>query len=125
MEVEENGCLPFLDVLVQRNPDGTLGHQVYRKPTHTDRYLHANSHHHRSKKNSVISSLMYRALTISQPSNIDSEIDHLETALSNNEYKIQQIRRIKDSLQNKLSAPQEESRPEENQEKPKWPSWHT
>ncbi|XP_015126351.1 uncharacterized protein LOC107047936 [Diachasma alloeum] len=97
MEVEQNGCLPFLDVLVQRNPDGTLGQQ----------------------KNSVISFLMYKPLSISQPSNIDSEVEHLEPAFSNNGYKMQQIRRIKNRLQNNLSAPQEESRPEENQERSK------
>ncbi|XP_018574499.1 uncharacterized protein LOC108913431 [Anoplophora glabripennis] len=37
MEVEKNAALPFLDVLVERKPDDTLEHRVYRKPTHTDR----------------------------------------------------------------------------------------
>ncbi|XP_038054619.1 uncharacterized protein LOC119726835 [Patiria miniata] len=40
MEQEQHGTIPFLDVKISRNPDGTLGHSVYRKPTHTDRYLH-------------------------------------------------------------------------------------
>ncbi|XP_055856163.1 uncharacterized protein LOC129919329 [Episyrphus balteatus] len=46
MEIEENNTLAFLDVKVIKNQDGTLGHTVYRKNTHTDRYLHAASHHH-------------------------------------------------------------------------------
>ncbi|KYN11910.1 hypothetical protein ALC57_15926 [Trachymyrmex cornetzi] len=46
IDIEENGKLPFLDVLVFKKADGTLGHQVYRKPTHTNRYLHAEWHHH-------------------------------------------------------------------------------
>jgi hypothetical protein len=46
MEVEKNPSLPFLDVLVSRRPDSSLGHTVYRKPTHTDLYLHAKSAHH-------------------------------------------------------------------------------
>jgi TFIIF-interacting CTD phosphatase-like protein len=41
MEVEQNKVLPFLDVLVSRSPDGSLGHSIYRKSTHTDLYLHA------------------------------------------------------------------------------------
>jgi hypothetical protein len=43
MEVEQNGCLPFLDVLVGRRPDRSLGHSVYRKSTHMELYLHAKS----------------------------------------------------------------------------------
>ena len=39
MEKEIEGQLPFLDVMVLRKPDLRLGHEVYRKPTHTDRYL--------------------------------------------------------------------------------------
>jgi hypothetical protein len=46
MELEENGKIPFLDVLISIKEDGTLGHQVYRKKTHIDSYLHANSYHH-------------------------------------------------------------------------------
>ncbi|CAG9563495.1 unnamed protein product [Danaus chrysippus] len=37
IELEANNSLAFLDILVIRNPDNTLGHTVYRKPTHTDR----------------------------------------------------------------------------------------
>ena len=39
MEVEEGGSLAFLDARVQRWEDGRLDITVYRKPTHTDRYL--------------------------------------------------------------------------------------
>jgi hypothetical protein len=50
MEIEEKGHLPFLDIDVYRKMDGSLGHKVYRKPTHTNLYLHQSSHHHPANK---------------------------------------------------------------------------
>jgi len=53
IDTEENGKLPFLDVLVSKK-DGTLGHQVHRKSIYIDRYLYAESHpQHRQHKNSL------------------------------------------------------------------------
>ena len=37
--------LIFLDVLITRRSDNVLT-LVYRKPTHTKRYIHFSSHHH-------------------------------------------------------------------------------
>jgi hypothetical protein len=31
---------------IYRRPDGSLGHKVYRKPTHTNLYPNSSSHHH-------------------------------------------------------------------------------
>ena len=39
VEVESDGQLLFLDVLLRHDPDGSISTSVYRKPTHTDRYL--------------------------------------------------------------------------------------
>jgi hypothetical protein len=36
MEKEEKGHLQFLDIDVYRKTEGSLGHKVYRKPTHTN-----------------------------------------------------------------------------------------
>lgn len=40
--------VPFLDLFVKRNSDNTGGHTVFRKKTHTGRYLNGNSIHHLS-----------------------------------------------------------------------------
>ena len=62
MEIEEEDCVPFLNVKVLRS-DNKLSFSVYRKPTHhTDQYLHYNSGHHMSAKNSVVNTLVHRAL---------------------------------------------------------------
>ena len=61
METEEDHKIAFLDVGISRNPDGSLHHNVYRKPTHTDRYLNQRSFHHPSIKSSVNRTLVQRA----------------------------------------------------------------
>ena len=45
MVTENDGKLAFLDTAVSREPDGCLSTSVYRKPTHTDKYLAYDSHH--------------------------------------------------------------------------------
>ena len=44
-ELESEGTLSFLDVAVIRKTNGTLSTDIYRKPTHTGRYLSFSSHH--------------------------------------------------------------------------------
>jgi hypothetical protein len=46
MEMERNGHLPFLVIGIYHKHDGSLSHEVHRMSTHTNTYLHANSHHH-------------------------------------------------------------------------------
>jgi hypothetical protein len=46
MEIENDKNISFLDVLLTRENDGTLVHQVYHKNMHMDKYIQANSHHH-------------------------------------------------------------------------------
>jgi len=49
IEQECNGKISFLDTLVSCN-NGAISVDVYRKPTHTDRYLDFNSHHDKKHK---------------------------------------------------------------------------
>jgi hypothetical protein len=50
MEIGGGDHLPFLDIEIYRKANGSLGHKVYRKPTHTNLYLHHLSHHHPANK---------------------------------------------------------------------------
>ena len=44
VERETDGKFPFLDTCVQGTTDGKLETVVYRKPTHTDKYLNDKDH---------------------------------------------------------------------------------
>ena len=70
MENEKNSSLPFLDVLVSRKvgnesntTDRPLTTSIYKKPTHTDRYLHYTSHHPKHQKLTVVKTLFNRVNT--------------------------------------------------------------
>ena len=52
-EVRDDGSMPFLNILITPEEDGSLSTSVFRKPTHTDLYLQWDSHHTISSKYSV------------------------------------------------------------------------
>ena len=83
---EVDGKLPFLDTLLHHKNDGSLDISVYRKPTHTDRYLNFSSHHPRHVKEGIVSCLFHRARNIAQRENIPVEEDHLRGVLEGNGY---------------------------------------
>jgi hypothetical protein len=58
METKSNSHLLFLDIDVHRTPGSTLGNTAYRKPTHTDLPLNAQSQHNPAMKHSVLSTLV-------------------------------------------------------------------
>lgn len=61
-EVEENGVLPFLDLLLKRKPDGTIDVSVYRKPTATNRFITSESNCPSSHKMAALHSIIYRSI---------------------------------------------------------------
>ena len=63
-ESRPDGSMLFLDILVTPGIDGRLNTTVYRKPTHTDQYMHWDSHHTISSKYSGVGTLHHRAKTI-------------------------------------------------------------
>ena len=79
--------LPFLDTLVQQNPDKTISVKAYRKPTHINEYLNYTSHHSTSVKQSAITTLFDRADNV-VPSEKDKEEEkqHILEALQQNGY---------------------------------------
>ena len=93
VEEEKDGSIAFLDTMTTRNPDGTIKTRVYRKATHTDKYLQFNSHHPSQHKRSVARTLLDRAKNIpSTDADRLSEIQHVVDALKINGYTEQFIR---------------------------------
>ena len=84
-ELERDGTLPFLDVLLSHDTDGFITTSVYRKPT--DKYLSFLSHHPTSDKASVVRTLFHRAQTIpSTGEERRKEELRIRRALYNNSY---------------------------------------
>ena len=63
-ETREDGSMPFLDILVTPEEDGSLKTSVFRKTTHNDLYLQWDSHHTIPSKYSVAGTLYHRASTV-------------------------------------------------------------
>ena len=75
-EEEHENVISFLDLKLIKNQDGTLSFEIFRKATHTDKYLHYDSYHPTEHKNSVIRTLLHRANTLCDDENKPKERDH-------------------------------------------------
>ena len=66
-EPSQPGTLPFLDTLVTIESNNTFSTSVYGKPTHREQYLHWDSNHFITAKQSVCNILAHRAKSLIQP----------------------------------------------------------
>ena len=57
-KVEQDKKLPMLDVITERQTDGSLKTSVYRKKTHTDQYLNFESHQPLHQRLGVVRTLL-------------------------------------------------------------------
>ena len=86
-EEEVDGLIHMLDVDIQRHPDGHLSFDVIRKPTHTNQYIHFQSHAPLQHKLATVRSLTRRAQIIpSTAKNKKAEEKRIHDALSLNGY---------------------------------------
>ena len=88
VEVEQHGRLPVMDVLLYREDNREIKVTIYRKPTHTDRYLPFSSHHPISMKESVMKSLVKRLNYVSEGATFEREMEikHITGVLEKNGY---------------------------------------
>ena len=109
MEIEEDRKIPFLDVLVVKD-SGRIRTEVYRKPTHTDRYLHYQSYHPQHIKTGIIRTLIRRSEQICNTAEAaDHERRHLIQVFQSNGYPTAFIQRAmnpkRTSTKDKQAAP--------------------
>ena len=83
VEEEKDDQLPFLDVRVSKE-GGRLLTSVYRKPTHTERYIPYHSHHHPRTTTGVLKCMWDRARSICHPTKMQQEMDHLNQVFQAN-----------------------------------------
>ncbi|XP_046395763.1 uncharacterized protein LOC124163025 [Ischnura elegans] len=112
MEMEKDGTLPFLEILIHRKKVGSLGHKVYRKPTDTDLYLSGQSHHHSPQRIVVMSKLLHQAQSITDEESLPAEICHLKTTYRQNGYSEKEISlALKRAFKDRKGTLAEENKP--------------
>lgn len=72
--------------MYELNAEGKFSTTVYRKKTHTDRYLHADSHHCPSQKIGLLHTMATRTIRIADAQHVEEEKSYLRQTLQNNGY---------------------------------------
>ena len=97
-----DGSILFLDTKVKPGPDNAIHTTVYRKPTHTDQYLHWDSNHFITAKNSVYNTLAHRAKVVSSKTeDLNKELEHLKKALKDCNFPSWALNRLQLKFQQK------------------------
>jgi hypothetical protein len=91
MEIETDGHSSFLDIDVNRRPDSSLVHRIYRKPTHTNLYLNARSPYHPANNQTMLFVLVHRASVICDSDSLQQELYLLHNTILNDDYSKQQM----------------------------------
>ena len=77
-EMEQDRCIPFLDVWVRRQDNGSFTTSVYRKKTSSDIYINWESYAPRTWKIGTLHGLLQRAFMIcSNETEVEKEIKYL------------------------------------------------
>ena len=92
-----------MDTLNEVREDGCIDISVYRKPTHTDKYLHFDSHQPIHHKAAVAKSLYSRAAKVSSsPLNKRLEVEHINRVLESDGYPKEFLRVRRTGLTNRF-----------------------
>ena len=102
-----DGSIPFLDTKVKPGPNNTVHTTVYRKPTHTDQYLHWDSNHFITAENNVQNTLAHRVKVVSNTTeDLNKEMEHLNKALKDCHFPNWELKQITTSVSTKTQPQQ-------------------
>ena len=83
MEGEKDNYISFLDIFITRDHRRTLDTNIYRKPTHSERYLNFKSEHPLEHKSAVVNALTHRANSLIRDENEKRiELKHIQNVLT-------------------------------------------
>ena len=99
-EEEQNGCIPFLDILITRNSDSTVNTTTYCKPTNTGLLTNFTSFTDYTYKNGLIRTLTDRARKINSTAELlKHDLKRITTVLQKNMFPFNIINRVVRSTQ--------------------------
>ncbi|XP_062704303.1 uncharacterized protein LOC134286667 [Aedes albopictus] len=108
VEVEENGKIPFLDLLLVRQPDQTIKTEWYMKPIASGRFLNYHSAHSIKQKVNVANNFIRRVQTFSTNVDTATTRDIITTQLKLNDYPTTMINRLIDRSRERQVNPTNE-----------------
>ncbi|XP_055528109.1 uncharacterized protein LOC129720645 [Wyeomyia smithii] len=94
VEVEKEGKLPFLDMIVIRQENQHLTTEWYTKPIASGRMLNYHSCHKMQQKVNVAANFIYRVMALSRHSSIQHQTKTIHQHLHNNNYPKTLINRL-------------------------------
>lgn len=116
MELEVDGSIPFLDLLIQRRQN-KLDFGIYHKPTSTDLVIPYHSNHPHSHKIAAFNSYFHRLFNLPlSHTNFTIELNHIRQIAVNNNYPLYFINRLyykhlSRSLNKKIITPSTDLKP--------------
>ncbi|BHF79088.1 hypothetical protein SprV_0602220500 [Sparganum proliferum] len=85
-ETETNNEIPFLDVLLHRQEDGSIQRKIFRKKTWTGQYINFHSFVPLNLKRNLVQGLAARVRRICSPETVETELQQLQNTLRENGY---------------------------------------
>jgi hypothetical protein len=111
MEAEVNNRLPYLDLQIIRNSDGSIDTDFYMKPTASGRILNFNSNHSMRLKVNTATGLIKRVFGLSSIKSDEEKSKKVATILRRNSYPKGMVNKLINEYKHKSSI---NVNPEEN-----------